>query len=272
MKKGIPVHLTNLISDIFDRGAEAPLDLLTERLTVAASQAGDSAATERLVLAYASALRNGVSIFVRALPTPLQGADLEDVRQNAIVGFLEAVRAFDLEKHDRLAAIAPAYIRKEVAASAASATGFSIPARTLNRVFGILRAANGNVFEAAALAPSYEMKTETFLAAIDALRNVTSFDSLSGSGDDDTATGPEVNATPLWDGQHADAEDRILVEAAFRAMDTLERDVTRLAYGFSEFDPVPDAEIGHRLGFSRPKVQRTRAGALAKARTALGVA
>jgi DNA-directed RNA polymerase specialized sigma subunit len=213
-----------------------------------------------------------VAWYTRALTSAPQIADLEDVRSQAIVGLLEAIRAFDGDTQTRLAAIAPQYIVDAVAQAASPVAAFSVPKRTLTRFFGILRAADGNVYDAARLAPEYEMKTETFLAVLSAVRDVDSYDALTEAREEDGGQSGDVATSPIWDGRQADAEDRVLVEAAFRSVDTLEKDVTRLAYGFTEYDPVPDAEIGARLGLSRQKTQRTRSSALGKMREALGVA
>jgi DNA-directed RNA polymerase specialized sigma subunit len=274
-------NFTSLISDIFDRGVEQRLSLEDERLAIELAQHGDQAAQTKLLLAYAPALRNGVQWFARALPSTPQRADLEDVRSQAILGFLEAIKAFSLNSHDRLAAIAPQYIRNAVAVSASSATSFTVPERTLKRFFGILREAEGNAARAADLAPSFEMKRDTFLAVLSAVRNVTSYDGLSSGG---TANGASVHgwgdgentkephAFPIWDANEAAVVDRILVEMAFTAVDELEAQVMLLAYGFTDYEPIPDAEVGHRLGFSRAKAQRTRTAALEKMRHSLGVA
>lgn len=267
------LNLPSILTDVFDRRAEVRLSLEDEREALAAAQGGDADATLRLVLAYAPALRNGVAAFTRATADGASRQDLDDVRSQAVLGLLEAIQAFDPERHERLAALAPGHIRNAVATEAAGVSSFTVPERTLKRFFGILRAADGNVYEAARIAPSMEMRAETFLAVLAAVRNVGSLDAaLDAAAESGEDSWGFVDARPLWDGSEADADDRVLVETAFEAVGPLEADVTRLAFGFSDFDPVPDAEIGHRLGFSRAKVQRTRSSALTKMRSALGVA
>lgn len=262
----------NIITDVFVNGVEGALALEEERELLAAAQLGDEAAKLRLIVAYAPALRNGVAALTRtysAHATHAQPADLEDIRMQAIVGVLRAIDAFDPTQHQRLAAIIRDYVRLEVEETEASL--FTVPPRTLRRFFGILREAEGDVAAAAKLAPEREMRPETFAAVLDALRNVDSYDALT-SATYDTESGRDMVASPVWDGSHADVEDRVLVEAALDAVGGLEKDVTRLAYGFSDYEPVPDAEIAERLGMSRPKIQRTRTAALGKMRLALGVA
>ncbi|WP_157601800.1 hypothetical protein [Promicromonospora kroppenstedtii] len=69
-----------------------------------------------------------------------------------------------------------------------------------------------------------------------------------------------------------DVEDKILVDMAFAAMTDEEARICELAYGFTEYEPVPDPEIGHRMGLSKATVQRKRQKALGQSRKALGVA
>jgi DNA-directed RNA polymerase specialized sigma subunit len=274
--------MSTLMHDVFEAREDAPLDLLEERLTIAAAQQGDEAATSRLIRAYAPAIRGAVAAHVRALPSYPQPADLEDIRSQAVVGVLEAIKAFDPDRHERLAATVATYVQHEVAEAATSTAAFTIPARTLSRFFGILRAAKGDVAEAVRIAPDHKMRVETFVAVLDSMRGTRSYEGTiegyldSGMGGYSPSfggdQGRDPQAYPLWDNSAPDVEDRILVEAAFAAVNTLEKDVVGLAYGFTDYDPVPDAEIGERLGMSRAKIQRTRTGALSTMRSALGVA
>lgn len=272
----------NLLADIFENSAEERLDLETERATLAAAKAGDQGAKTRLMLAYSAALRNAVAGYTRSLAGQNRDQDqVEEVRAQVLVGFLEAIEAFQPEVHDRLAAVIGQHLQNAVSVAASSATSFHVPERSLKRFFGILRLAEGNVFEAVRIAPEHEMTVETFMSILAAVRDVDSFDAVDGNRSGAyTAQGggfaeedlwSRTDSTPLWDGAHADAEDRILVEAAFRAVDGLESEVVGLSYGFTDYEPVPDAEIGHRLGLSRAKAQRTRSAALGKMRVALGV-
>jgi len=255
---------SNAISDIFDNGAEHFLTLEEEHLAIADAQSGDQDAKVALLYAYAPLLRSSVARYRNMTGTWSE----EELRQDALLGFLEAIEAFDPERHIRLAGVAPSYVTNTLASSARSQAAYTVPERSLRRFFGILREADGDVIEAVKLAPQREMKPETFLSVLDAVRNVSSLDGeLSELG----VTG-DIQGVPVWDGQHADAEDRILVEAAFRSVSTFEGDIVRLAYGFADYDPLPDAEVGHRLGLSRQKAQRTRTEALGKMRVSLGVA
>lgn len=250
-------HFQTILSDIFDRGAEHRLSQDEERETIHAAKAGDEAATVALLYAYAPALRNGVACYVDAL-----GA--EDARSLAVSGLLEALNDFDPDAGARLAGIAHVRITKSLSSAAMADAWFRIPDRMLQRFYGILRRADGDINVALGLAPQFSMARETFREILQLLRFTEGL--TSGDG---TAPGNMDEARSLWE-QIEDAEDRILVEMAFAAVDDLEEDICRKFYGFTSYNPVPDGQIAADLGMTRPTVQRRRAGALSKMRDALG--
>ncbi|GAA2844010.1 hypothetical protein Acy02nite_68710 [Actinoplanes cyaneus] len=214
------------------------------------AKAGDEPAILRLAESYVSHMRKAITRYTRVLP-------LDDARQAAFVGFLEAIRAVDLAKTDRLVSIVRPYLINALdAASSEAREGFSVPTRTLERFYNILAQADGDPAAAAKLAPRYEMRESTFW---DVYAAVTANESLESALD---AQGDAALHAVTSPAEIVDAEDRVLVDLAFAAVNELEREVCRLYYGFTEYDTVPDAEIGHRLGFSRLKVQRTRQRAL----------
>ncbi|CCQ44285.1 RNA polymerase sigma factor, sigma-70 family protein [Pseudarthrobacter siccitolerans] len=257
-------------TEIFNATAELRFESVeAEREAIAAAKQGDNAAMESLLRAYAFAIKSAVSRF-RAEGASAT-ADEEDLRSSALLGFVEAVNTFDPDKHERLAAVVKNVLARTLREEYMTPTAFSVPDRTLTRFYGILRKAEGNVYEAAALAPQFDMSRETFFAVLSAVRNVDTLDGAPNS-DDELHGDLTASARPLWDGAASDAEDAILIATAFEAVNDLEEEVCRLAYGFTEYEPVPDAEIGHRLGLSRQKTQRTRSSALGKMRQALAVA
>lgn len=259
----------NATTEIFARSAAFAFDSVEAELeAIAAAKNGDNDATDKLLRAYAPVLRSAVGQYLNESAGAAYDAD--EVRSTALLGFVQAIKDFDAEKHARLSAIVRKTVIRTLSNEFMTTSSFSIPARTLQRFYGILRAAEGNVFEATALAPKFDMSKETFLAVLSAVRNV---DSLDGAPADDEGHADAIeSARPLWDGTATDAEDAVLVATAFRAVDDLEEDVCRMSYGFTDYEPLPDAEIGHKLGLSRQKTQRTRSSALGKMRSALGVA
>lgn len=255
-----------VLTDIFARNAERRFESVeAEREAIAAAKLGDNEATADLLYAYAPAIRNVVERFTGEGHT--SSPDDEELRSTALLGFVEAVAAFDPEKHVRLSAVVRVVLARVMREEYPSRDAFHVPARTLTRFYSILRQAEGNVYAAAALAPQYEMTKETFFAVLSAVRDVDSVDGAPSDDEGATDLGAD-NARPLWDATAAE-EDAILVAAAFEAVDDLEKTVCELSYGFTDYDPVPDAEIGHRLGLSRQKTQRTRSSALGKMRSAL---
>ncbi|WGH21117.1 DNA binding protein [Arthrobacter phage Cassia] len=257
-----------VLADIFARNAEHRIESAEEeRLLIAAAKLGDSEATVALMYAYAPAIRNVVERFTGEGHTATP--DDEELHATALLGFAEAIAAFDPEKHLRLSAVVRVVLARVMRDEYPSRDAFTVPARTLTRFYSILRKAEGNVYEAAALAPQYEMSRETFFSVLSAVRDV---DTIDGAPSDDEGHAALVNdARPIWDASAAE-EDALLVAAAFEAVDGVEESVCRLAYGFESYgDPVPDVEIGHRLGMTRPTVQRRRSSALGKMREALAV-
>ncbi|WAB10822.1 DNA binding protein [Arthrobacter phage Tuck] len=263
-----------VLTDIFDRNAkQVALSQADEQKAISDALAGDSEAIVRLMYAYAPALRNAVSAFTYAggANAASQPADHEDLRSSVTVGFMEALKRFDPAQHNRLAAVINGPLREALANDLTSPVAFHVPYRTLSRFYEILRKADGNPFEGVKIARDHHMSPEVFLSVLSAVRNVASYDD-NGTEDDGDLLSHLDDAMPLWDNTVAE-DDALLVEAAFEAVDDVEESVCRLAYGFETYgDPVPDIEIGHRLGMTRPTVQRRRASALGKMREALAVA
>lgn len=272
-----------LVANIFDRKVNMPLTADQERELVARAVLGEDEAKYRLMYAYAAILNRSVTSTMAVIPARWQTAEnLADLRSFAITGFLEALDRFDPERHHRLAAIAPKYVANAVAAAAESSTGFAVPERTLKRFYKVMREAKGNVYDAVKLAPSLSMSAQTFLTILSAVRDTHSIEGAEAATDEhgpwtqggqSSAGSLGVEYAPLV-GEirttEAVIEDDVLIAAAFAAIDDLETDVVRLAYGFADYDPQPDAEVANRLGMSRSVVQRTRSGALDKMRLALG--
>lgn len=266
------------LRDIFDRRVTTgKLPLKKEREAIRAAKCGDEEATLDLLYAYACALRKVSGMYRHAGGAWAGGPGdcglAADRRMAAVEGFLKALYAFDLDGiHSRLAATIEGYIADSISTAVIAPSAMSVPERTLKRFYSILRKADGDPVRGATLAPQYSMTTETFTSVLTALRSTQSLDGPS-VGADGPGDGPDRLELPACGPDYYDdVEDRLLVEAAFAAVDSLEEGVCRLAYGFSDSDPLPDSEVGHRLGLSRPKAQRVRASALGKMRAAVGLA
>lgn len=260
---------STVLAEVFEQGAEFPFaSAEEERAAIRAAQIGNQDATVALIYAYAPALRRSTGQFRHAGGAWAGTSASEDLRMAAVEGLMEAIHAFDPDRYERLAATIAGHLAVSAASSFVGPVALSVPVRTLTRFYGILRAAGGDPVAAELIAPEYEMKHETFRAVLEAVRAADTLDTPTDGDEEGYARATE----PVWDGRYADAEDRILAEAALGAVTGLERDVVEFSYGFRDYDPTPDAETGHRLGVSIQKVRRARTAALGNMRNALGVA
>lgn len=270
-------ELERVLADVFERGAEARIaDAEEEARLIAAARDGDEGATVRLVYAYAPVLRDAVKRYTFT-PAVWDGATIADRAERdeaqsvALLGFMEAIHAHDPAQGDRLAGIVSQYVDHAMGEAMADVVPVRVPSRSLTRFYAILNRAGRDVEAAAALAPSFAMKRETFLAIAQAVRA----ERLEGAAlTEEGAERLDGSARSIWDDADAlaEAEDRIMVEAAFGVVDGLEKDVTRAAYGFSGYRPLSDGEIAEEgWAGSRASVQRTRTRALGKMRDALGL-
>lgn len=182
-----------------------------ESAVIEAAQAGDETATLRLLTAYMPALRAAVSRY--------ESLSIDDARQAAIIGFMEAVHAFrrGANEADLLAGILRQYLHDALTSATSDATGgFSVPTRTMKRYFGILARANGDHFEAAKLAPDYEMTEDTWWSVYTAIGAEDSLEgALEAKGSDSMSPVSSEVAGPR---EIADAEDRVLCDLAFRSV------------------------------------------------------
>lgn len=248
----------------------APITNATdERATLERAQAGDETATMDLFRAYLPALSAVVRDF-----RPMF-AEEDELRSVVFVGFLEAVHAWNPEGvYDRLAGIVRQHATDAASREAGQAVMSRIPERTLKRFLGILRRADGDPTKGAELAPTFDMASTTFTNIYVQFKAANAPAFVNEDGGSEAAADTDAHAVAPWDtgsDAYADAEDKLLAEKAFAAVDDLEAQVCALAYGFADYDPQPDAEIAHRLGLSsRLKALRTRNAALAKMRDALG--
>lgn len=267
----------SLIEHLFTSYADAPtLTEAEEASLIESAQAGSSGAQETLLLAYGRAIRAAVRNFSPSASQ--QRAELDDLRSAAVVAFLEIVASHDPAKNPRLAGRVAPMLADALAREYQQAHTFTVPERSLKRFLGILKEAGesglgesdaSTVQQARKLAPERLMSVETFDAIFAALGT----ESLDAGDGGDEGPSAHDHASPVFSPSPVvDVEDKILVDAAFRALDDEAERIVSLSYGFTEYDPVPDAEIGHRMGLTRPTVQRKRGKALVQMRKALGVA
>ncbi|QZN86597.1 hypothetical protein [Cellulomonas sp. C5510] len=251
------------VAHLFEARTQMP-DLLpeVEDALVQRVRDGDSEAFLRLAENYAPRLR-AASARARATID-----DRDERRQAALTAFHSAVLA--TRPGQRVARVVKLTMSSEMnRAASAARPGPSVPHGTARRYFSILGAAGGDPVVAAATAPELGMSADAFRSVRDAVHHSVSVEALAES-EDGSAIDRHISPTyePV---AHAGAvERRILVEVALDALEGVERTVTLLAYGFSEPDPVPDAEIAQRLGINRSSAWKIRQRALGKMRARLG--
>lgn len=193
----------------------------------------------------------------------------EEAESAALLGFVEAVNAYEPSSDPDgvgVVAILSGYVREALASAAGVTMPFSVPERTAKRFWGILRAAEGDPVKAAQIAPDFDMASDTFRSIFVLMRGTSSLEAWV------EAERHGGDSFYGWTVESSTVEDEFDVERAFRSVDTMERDVVRAAYGFTEYRPMSDEEIASEgWAGSRSRVQRTRTRALEKMRKALGV-
>ncbi|WDS51686.1 DNA binding protein [Microbacterium phage Barnstormer] len=251
----------------------APLELEQELALITAAQGGDSDAYVSLLRQYAHGLRGlAKSEYARAGGT----VDADETRANVLLAFAEALAACDGTTRIAAKLKASAY---EVAEAHHLVGNFTIPARTRQRYFQAHREA-GPDGDVEAKAVELGMSREVFRELREAFR-VNSMDAMidahrstmgrkrglaEGTASDSE---PDTFGSIYVERGYATVDQAETVARAFDAVDELTEGVIRDAYGFTEYDPIPDAEIAHRRGYSRSKVQRIRTEGIATMRAAL---
>jgi hypothetical protein len=262
------------LSAIFDDKlvAAAPLPFDEELDLIARAQDGDKAAYETLLMQYAHGLR---ALADREYARAGGYVDAEETRANVALAFAEALAKCD--GSTRIAAKLKAEA-KHVADDFHLVGAFSVPTRSRARYMQAVREA-GPGGDAEAKAAELGMTADTFQAA----RAVFRTDSLDELVDarfalanshaytySDGAHDREPNMTAIYiERGYANVDEQEMCRQAFAAVDGTTGAIMRDAYGFTEFDPLPDAEIAHRMGFTRSKVQRLRSEGLVTMREAL---
>ncbi len=248
-------------TSLFDRIPVLPdLDLETEVRLVAQARGGDSDAFVRLAEAYAPRLRAAAA---RARSVVEDRAERE---QAALTAFHAAILATPTGA--RVATVVKLTMSAEMNRAASEVRrGLSVPHGTARRYFSILSTADGDVGAAAAAAPTHGMSTEAFLAVREAVRGSLSVEALAT--DEGDGMDGRLAATYAPVSQATTVERHLLARHALGAVTGVEKTVTLLAYGFSEDEPLPDAEIAHRLGINRSSAWKIKQRALTRMRALL---
>ncbi|QWY81869.1 DNA binding protein [Microbacterium phage Honk] len=256
---------TSAIRRVFEGTAEnlPPLPIDVEVELIACAKDGDEAAYERLIANYIPGLR---ALAASELQRSGRLVDVDEVRANVLLAFVEAVHA--ARPGERVAPqLAPAAKHAADDFEHNLVAALSVPGRTQRRYFQAIREAKRNgtnpVDEAAALglAPEsfYAVKAALGFDSIERLQELNAPGVFDGIGVHEPAMSP-IHVEQGY----ANAETRHMARAALAALndDPVAAVIVREAYGFTGYEPVPDAEVAHRHGLTRPTVQRKRIKAL----------
>ncbi|WP_144722266.1 sigma-70 family RNA polymerase sigma factor [Cellulosimicrobium sp. TH-20] len=248
------------------RTSPEPLPLEEEVALVERVKNGDAAAFNTLAETYAPRLRAASAHMRHAI------VDEDERTQAVVVAFLEAVHATEpgVRVANRVKFTMAEHMQR---AASAVRPGLSVPQATFMRYFAALRdggltpAGRPDYAAASERASSHGLTSSAFHEVRDAIREPESIEALAAAGSAGTDRGLIDNALQYEE----TIERKAMVDKARKAVSGDERTVVDLAYGFAEFDVIPDAEIAHRLGMNRSTVWRKKAAALDKMRNALGV-
>ena len=242
---------------MLNRMTYSPIAPAERRAVTLRAKAGDSDAFMALLSDVLPNLRAGISRFCTGR------MDRDDAESVALLAFTEALAAYDPAR-DREAVGVVSLLSQHVlealrAAADEARSPISVPSRTLQRFWGIMRAADGDYRTARDLAPSFQMDARTFGDVYSAVFGTVSL----------TVAEQYVDSLDLGTGA---IEDRVLADQALSVLGDDEAAITRLAYGFTTDRPESDGAIAEELGMSRSVVQRKRTRALGQMREAVGVA
>lgn len=284
------------LHEVFDAKLPAyeqlPLD--AELALISEAQGGSEEAKLRLLRQYANGLRSIVAREHVRTGGRDAGEDPDETRANVLIAFVEALMACD--GTTRVAARLKA-ATLDAANDYHLRSTFSVPARTRQRYFQALREAgiDGNAEDKAV---ELGMSRETFreVRAAFATSSIEGMVSANQDrrGDDyaaDYFTDEVQGAGSLTapERSYASTEDRLTLARAYTAVDEATLGIIEDAYGFAfydddstpetpirerdpfaGFDPIPDTQIAHLRGLTRPTVQRKRTEGLAAMRLAVG--
>jgi DNA-directed RNA polymerase specialized sigma subunit len=237
--------------------AHKPVPTSQRRSLTLKAKGGDDAA----YMALLSDLLPNLRAAIRRFSGPI--GDAEEAEAVALVAFTEAIRDYDPARDPQGVGVVSLLSDRVLSALADAAqqsrTSVTVPTRTAQRFWAIMRKAEGDERKAALIAPDYGMAEATFREVYSIVFGTVSL------------TVVQDYADTLGTLTESAVEDQILAEQALGALDTDELAVTRRAFGFASFRPQSDAEIAGELNTSRSSVQRKRTSAIGTMREALGV-
>lgn len=245
-------NLIPVLTAIFDRRLDYPsLAPAEERSLIAAARLGAGDAYVSLMQAYAPALRSAVGRmgFV---------SDRDESVAVAVEALISAVQV--VPDGARLGGTLKIQLTAHFRAAHGTHRVVTVPDKIYQRYRSAMRAAEGDPDVAAGLASQYELSREAFHATHAACH---------GSAWDPAWIGDEAQSP--W-ATRPDGTARDLAGIALGVLDSDERSVVRLMYGFDDYDPCNERVTADRLGLRVHEVRKLHTSALDKMRAASGVA
>lgn len=251
------------------------------------AQGGDSEAFMYLMRVYGRTLRKQSNRASKTLDMNDRSYSVEEARDLAVMAFTEVVMTHDVHSEEynaRIAGRLATELTETYGFAHAGSKSLTVSKRHYSRYVGIMKKADQNLdaaYELAVEAPG--MDPDTFLAIHRAVQGTSLDAALTG---EDGSIIETANARPvvtLVDDAYTEAEDAVLIDAAFAAVNDEEERILSLHYGFrgvqrddlgvnyAQGQVIPDAAIASVIGSSQQTVNRKRSAGLAKMRKALAV-
>lgn len=260
-------------SNVKTQASSALLERDEERLLVMRAQRGDSRARDRIVMAHMRWVVASAKRMARG------GILLDDLVQEGVLGLLEAIERFDVERDVRFATYAGYWVRERMRAHAASCRRMvAAPSTRAARVVlrGHRRASSRLSAELGRAPSREEIATALGVAEQDvASCEATMFrgDRAVGSEDGSGVFVEPVAETPGPEEAVAEAEEKALrterVSAALARLGTRERVVVERRFLVDDDDEQSLVEVGTQLGVSRERARQIQEVAREKLRLAL---
>ncbi len=215
-----------------------------EHAAITRAQAGDRDAALALLKSNAPVIKR----YLRRVETTRNAIVPEDAYQVAVVGFMQAVHAYSVERGGDLAPFLYGFLRDALYEWGGQYYVLNVPSRTRKRVDAFLREAGGD----------FELARKAWE---EAGHDPLSFDAARRAVGHDVAT---VSEADFIEHGFDQIENRILASAALLVLTAAERMAVTLYFGLRDGEQRGKAEVAEIMGVSPATAGRLKASALAK--------